>query len=295
MAASLRHHQAALGIKVELVVMGNVFIADTTRDAPIGATPEPTPAIIRGWIFRVNHAIDPSGATEEAARNAKDDFAILDVCLKVVGLRSLAPSPPLPLADEAVDPPGSYFRRQKQIAFERKEHGRAFGMLDEGQNGGAHLPMSPQRQIDAEDVLAGSWGTIVEKEIARRARNRYQDVVGASDCFVAQAASLSRRAGGSTSQISFTVSVVARLRSHSDLFFYAQDLRPDEISRGREMIRDRDLVRPAWGDHTRSSKGEYDFCPTKFPKICDFLCFLPTGGRPRSEEEEMRRNARGGT
>src|SRR5205807_9510008 len=78
MAATPRHHRAALGIQVELVVMRNVFIADTIRDAPIGATPEPTPAIIRGWIFRVNHAIDPSGATEEAARNAKDDFAILD-------------------------------------------------------------------------------------------------------------------------------------------------------------------------------------------------------------------------
>src|SRR5438067_4324244 len=119
MTAPLRHQRPTLGIKIELVVMRNVFVADTTRDAPIGATPEPTPAIIRVWIFRVNHAIDLSGATEEAAWKAQDDFAILDGCLKVARLRSLAPSPPLPLADEAADLPASYFRRQKQVAFER--------------------------------------------------------------------------------------------------------------------------------------------------------------------------------
>src|SRR5438874_11369868 len=122
MTAPLRHQRPTLGIKVELVVMRNVFVSNATRDAPIGATPEPTPAIIRVWIFRVNYAIDLSGTPEKAARNAEDDFAILDVRLKARALRSLAPSPPLPLADAAAGSPGSYFRRQKHIAIERQEN-----------------------------------------------------------------------------------------------------------------------------------------------------------------------------
>src|SRR5205085_11453342 len=154
MAATRRHHRAALGIQVELVVMRNVFIADTTRDAAIRATPEPTPAIIRVWVFRVNCAIDFSDATEEAAWNAQDDFAILDGCLKVARLRSLAPSPPLPLANEAADSPGFYFRRQKQIALERKENSRAFEALRKGEDGGSKLTMSAERDVKIKRILA---------------------------------------------------------------------------------------------------------------------------------------------
>ena len=103
--------------------MRNVLVANTTCDTAIGASPKPTPAIIRVWIFRVDCEINFCGRAREQARDAKNKFAVLAGYIESLRLFPLAPSPTVPSAEEADDLSGSYFHRKEQVALEWKEHG----------------------------------------------------------------------------------------------------------------------------------------------------------------------------
>lgn len=124
----------------------------------------------------------------------------------------------------------------------------------------------------------------MEKELGRRAGDLDRDIVGASDCFVAQAASLSRPAGRSTSQI-FLRSPGGRGacgEKSSD-----ERPRPDEISRGREMIRDRDLVRLAWGITRGLQSVNTTFAGRSFQKSAIFFIFFGQGKREEVSDRRI--------
>ena len=58
------------------MVVRDKFIADPRIDCAIGATPEPTPAVVRVRIFRVDDEVNGASIARDGTRNAKVNFAI---------------------------------------------------------------------------------------------------------------------------------------------------------------------------------------------------------------------------
>ena len=114
----------------------------------IGASPKPTPAVVRVRIFRVDDEVDCSGSTQERAREAKSKLAVRPGCFESVRLLALAPAAALPPAEEAGDLPGPDFNRKEKIALEWQEDGRSFGVLGEGENRRANFPMGAEREVN---------------------------------------------------------------------------------------------------------------------------------------------------
>src|SRR2546423_8061261 len=83
--------------QIQLMVMRNVFIAESAILSPIRASPEPAPAVVRIRIFRVNDEVDARTPPDDLARNAKEHFVVADFC--GVGLLAFAPAPAFPSAN----------------------------------------------------------------------------------------------------------------------------------------------------------------------------------------------------
>src|SRR5206468_8631361 len=109
MAAMPGGELPGLCIQIELVEMGNILVAHAIGDGAIGASPKPTPAVIRVRIFRVDDEVDPGWLSHERARDVKNKFTVFPACCESFGLFSLAPAPALPLAEEPGHPICSYF------------------------------------------------------------------------------------------------------------------------------------------------------------------------------------------
>ena len=163
--------------QIDLVVVRNVFIAYTTRDATIGASPKPAPAIVRGGIFRVDGEIKFSGLPQDGARYPEGEFAVLAGHFEIARLFPLAPAPPLPPADEMVDLSRSYFDRQKQIAFEGQEDRRSFKVLCEGENRRADFSMGAERKVDINRIIAGPGRMVSEQDLGAGSRDHDRDIV----------------------------------------------------------------------------------------------------------------------
>ena len=90
-----------------------------------------------------------SNAAQKVARDAKNEFAFLFGNIEGLRLLPLAPLPAFPPAEEADDRCGSYFSRKEQVTLEREEHGRAFGVLREGENCRADFAMGAKRETNS--------------------------------------------------------------------------------------------------------------------------------------------------
>ena len=121
--------------------MRNVFVPDAALDHAIGASPEPTPSVVRARIFRVNREVDPAGLAQKRAGNTKDKFALAQGDLESICSLPLAPVPAFPFAKERGNPIAPYFRAEKQVALKGQENRRAFGMLSKGKDRGADIAM----------------------------------------------------------------------------------------------------------------------------------------------------------
>jgi hypothetical protein len=142
--------------------MRNVFIAQATGDAGIGASPKPTPAIVGRWIFCVNDEVDLVGMTQQGARDAEEELAVLLGRFESARLFSIAPSAALPPADKAGDLPGFDFNRKEKIALERQENGRPFDVLGEGEDRRANFPMGAKGSVKINGIFAESRRAITD-------------------------------------------------------------------------------------------------------------------------------------
>src|SRR6476620_7599554 len=106
--------------------MRNVFVSDPGFDRRIRATPEPTPAVVRLWIFCVDDEIDGLGFTQERSRNPKNKFAAQLANVESLRGFALTPAPALPPGEERMDRIVPDLRREKEIRLERQKNRRSF-------------------------------------------------------------------------------------------------------------------------------------------------------------------------
>src|SRR5437588_5633418 len=168
-------------IEPHLMIMRNIFVPGAAFDRPIGASPEPAPAIIGRGIFRVDDKVDAGSLAEGCARQPKKNFIWLLVGFESVRAFAFTPAPVSPLPKEA-----GYFgavplRAEKEICLEGQKDRRSFRMLAKGQNRRAKLAMRAQGEENILGSLKGARWLITNAQFIVGDRDRNRHIVGADD------------------------------------------------------------------------------------------------------------------
>src|SRR5437763_4949951 len=85
-------------VEPHLMIMRNVFVPDAAIDRPIGASPEPAPAMVCVRIFGVEGEIDSLNVAQDCARDTKNKDIVVLRSRESLGRFAFAPPPAFPLA-----------------------------------------------------------------------------------------------------------------------------------------------------------------------------------------------------
>src|SRR5205085_8496409 len=105
-------------IEPHLVIMRNIFVPGAAIDRPVGASPEPAPAMVCVRIFRVEGEIDSLNVAQNCARDTKKKDIVVLRSGESLGRFAFAPPPAFPLARKTKNVLSLCLNGEEQVAFE---------------------------------------------------------------------------------------------------------------------------------------------------------------------------------